>query len=553
MKKARLTVLVMAAAMILSQAAYADNVIVATSPGNGGTSVSTSTGVTSSGTTTNTGWMGGGSVDVSNGAVITQTGPNTDSKNVNEKGYLVIGGDFNGASPSFNNGIGPGGGTTAQTQSVQTQTVQSQSVQSEATQPVGTGQTVAGAGSATAAAPSTQAVAPTDATQSSVAKPEINGGAAVLFDATTNEILFDKNGSTQMYPASTTKLMTALLAAERLNMGDSITFSSSAVNNLESGAVTAGMKTGDTMTVNDAMYAMMLRSACEVANGIAEKVAGSQSAFAELMNQRAKELGCTNTHFENASGLNGNHYTTARDMALITKAALNNATVRQVLLTKTYTLPATSSRGKLTCTNSNRLLEGGADYYEGIIGGKTGYTSKAGSCLASGIERNNHQLIAVVFKSNTTQYTDTKALYDYGLKRIAAGSNAVSQSSAVNASSGTGTSSSAAAAGGKWEQTTAGWKYKKADGSYCTNEWLDVNGNSYFFGSNSIMSVGWKQFTNGNWYYFNPENGAMVKGKWVTQDSKSYYLQNNGVMATNTVVEGKYRVNENGVYVEKVG
>jgi len=553
MRKARLTVLAMAAVMSLSQAAYADNVIVATSPGNGGTSVSTSTGVTSSGVTSsgtaNTGWMGGGSVDVSNGAVITQTGPTTDSKNYNERGYLVIGGEFNGASPSFNNGIGPGGGAAAQPQ---TQTVQSQAVQSEATQPVATGTNVAGAGSATAAAPSTQAVAPTDATSSSVAKPTINGGAAVLYDATTNEILFDKNGSTQMYPASTTKLMTALLAAERLNMSDTITFNSTAVNNLESGAVTAGMKTGDTMTVNDAMYAMMLRSACEVANGIAEKISGSQNAFADLMNQRAKELGCTNTHFENASGLNGNHYTTARDMALITKAALNNATVRKVLLTKTYTLPATSSRGQLTCTNSNRLLQGGADYYEGIIGGKTGYTSKAGSCLASGIERNGHQLIAVVFKSNTTQYTDTKALYDYGLKRIAGGTGAVSQSTAVNAASET-KASSAAAAGGKWEQTTAGWKYKKADGSYCANEWLDVNGNSYFFGSNAIMSVGWKQFTNGDWYYFNPENGAMVRSKWVTQDSKSYYLQANGVMAKNTVIDGKYRVNESGVYVEKVG
>jgi D-alanyl-D-alanine carboxypeptidase len=267
------------------------------------------------------------------------------------------------------------------------------------------------------------------------------------------------------------------------------------------------------------------------------------------MNQRARELGCTNTHFENASGLNGNHTTTARDMALITKAALNNATVRTVLQTKTYTLPATSSRGKLTCTNSNRLLSGGADYYEGIIGGKTGYTSKAGSCLASGIERSGHQLIAVVFKSNSTQYTDTKALYDYGLKRIGASGTAASASETGS----TGDSSSSAAAGGKWEQTADGWKYLKADGKYCTNEWLDVKGNTYFFGSNSLMCIGWKQFTNGSWYYFNPENGAMVRGKWVTQNQKSYYLQSNGIMAVNTVIDGKYRVNENGVYVEKVG
>ena len=533
MKKARLAALTLASMMVLSQAAWADNVIVAPNPGSGGTAV------TSAGST--------GSVDTSNGSVITSVGP-TSEKVLTEKGYLVYSGNELMAGNTYNNGVGPGGSTGSQ---VQTQTtVESTATQS---QPAGTGQSVAGPAAETTAAPSAAsqgtATAPTDATASSIAAPSVSGAAAVLYDATTNEILFDKNGSQSMYPASTTKLMTALLVAERLSMEDTLTFTDSAVNHLESGAVTADMRVGDTMTVRDAMYAMMLRSACEVANGLAEKVAGSQSAFAELMNQRARELGCTNTHFENASGLNGNHTTTARDMALITKAALNNATVRTVLQTKTYTLPATSSRGKLTCTNSNRLLSGGADYYEGIIGGKTGYTSKAGSCLASGIERSGHQLIAVVFKSNSTQYTDTKALYDYGLKRIGTSGTAASASETGS----TGGSSSSAAAGGKWEQTADGWKYLKADGKYCTNEWLDVKGNTYFFGSNSLMCIGWKQFTNGSWYYFNPENGAMVRGKWVTQNQKSYYLQSNGIMAVNTVIDGKYRVNENGVYVEKVG
>ena len=545
MKKARLAALAFMSVLVFSQTAWADNVIVAPNPGGSGTAAGTVSGGTGSmnvGPST----MAGGSVDTSNGPVISSAGPSTDSKQINEQGYVIIGGVFTGGTASYDNGVGPGSSSTAQ---------------SSQSQPVSTGQSVAGpavstsgapaSGSTSAPAAASSQAAPTDATASSVAAPAINGAAAVLYDATTNEILFDKNGSQAMYPASTTKLMTALLCAERLGLEDTITFTDSAVNHLESGAVTAEMRVGDTMTVKDALHAMLLRSACEVANGIAEKVAGSQSAFAELMNQRARELGCTNTHFENASGLNGNHTTTARDMALITKAALNNATVRAVLQTKSYTLPATSSRGKLTCTNSNRLLSGGADYYEGIIGGKTGYTSKAGSCLASGIERGGHQLIAVVFKSNSTQYTDTKALYDYGLKRI--GVSGTSASVSNSSSSSSSQTSAASSAGGKWEQTTGGWKYKKADGSYCTNEWLDVNGNTYFFGSNSIMCIGWKQFTNGSWYYFNPENGAMVKSKWVTQNQKSYYLQSSGIMAVSTVIDGKYRVNENGVYVEKVG
>lgn len=95
--------------------------------------------------------------------------------------------------------------------------------------------------------------------------------------------------------------------------------------------------------------------------------------------------------------------------------------------------------------------------------------------------------------------------------------------------------------------------YKKTDGSLCTNEWLDLDGNSYFFDSDSNMCTGWKKFTNGSWYYFNPDNGAMVTNKWVVQEGKSYYLQSDGIMATNTVINGMYRVDENGVYVEKVG
>lgn len=518
----RAAVLTFASVSMLAQTAYADNVVTAQSPERSGSVLNSSE---SSGqfTTNSNGTYSG---------IISQTGP-TATKAYNEKGYLVIGSgndDANGQSRV----IGPG---------------QTGNSQASTTVPAGN--------NSSAAASGVQNVT----IDANVAKPSVSAEAAVLYDATTGQVLFEKNGDKAMYPASTTKLLTALIAAEKMDMNDTFTFNASAVDNLESGAVTAGMKKGDTMKLEDAMHAMLLRSACEVANGIAEKVSGTQAAFAELMNQRAKELGCTGSNFANASGLNSTtHYTTAKDMARITAAALNNAEVKKVLQTTSYTLPATSSRSALTIKTSNKMAAGGSESYAGYVGGKTGYTSKAGSCLAGEIEYNGHKLVAVVFKANTTQYKDSKALFDYGVKLIGGSANSTTAANTTNTSTQTvsnnttANTNTASTASGKWVDAGNGKKkYQKADGSYYTNEWLDLSGNTYFFGSDSIMCTGWKQFTNSDWYYFNPENGAMVSGKWVTQNNKSYYLQQDGTMAKNKVIDNKYRVDANGVYVEKVG
>jgi len=373
---------------------------------------------------------------------------------------------------------------------------------------------------------------------SKITKPELASEAGVLYDATTKQFLFAKNADKAMYPASTTKVMTILLAAERLSLNEVIKFASSATDNLESGYTNVSMVAGDTMTVKDAMYAVLLKSACEVSNGVAEKVAGTQKDFAELMNLRATELGCTGTNFRNASGLNdASHYTTAHDMALITAAAFSNATFRAVATTKNYTLPASKKRGSLKLTNSNKMLySSNAEYMEGIVGGKTGYTSKAGNTLVEVLDTNGHELVAVVMKSNGKQYTDAKALFSYGKKLIESGN------AAQTAQEGT------------WETTSAGRKYRHADGTQAVNEWVDIGENEYFFGSDGIAATGWKQFTNGAWYYFEPDTGAMVHDKWVSTDGEHYYyLQSNGVMAVNTVVNDMYRVDANGIYVEKVG
>lgn len=267
-----------------------------------------------------------------------------------------------------------------------------------------TGQSSAGSGSVSTAV--------------GIQKPEIASEAAVLYDASTGQVLFEKNGYRSMYPASTTKIMTALLAAEKLSLQTQFTFSAAAAEGLESGYTNVSMVKGDVMTVEDALYALMLKSACEVANGLAEAVSGDQKAFAELMNSRAKELGCTNTSFRNASGLNDSaHLTCAYDMALITAAAFGNETVRKICSTKTWKLPASKKRGELTVTNSNKMLyKENSQYFEGIVGGKTGYTSKAGNTLCEVASVKGHTLVSVVMKSNGKQYTDTLALLDYGRK-----------------------------------------------------------------------------------------------------------------------------------------
>ena len=541
----RAAALTLAAGMLFAQTAYADNVTATTqAPGTG---TANATGTTSTSTVTpgtsnvtaesqnSTPGSTDSSTNTTAAGVISQTGP-TATKQLDEKGYLVMGAGA-GSNTGETRVIGPGGDDSASSQSSQS------------------------TGSSTASQSTTVQSVTID---QSVAKPSISAEAAVLYDASTKQVLFEKNSTKAMAPASTTKLLTALISAEKLDMNDTFTFNASAVDNLESGAVTAGMKAGDTMKVQDAMYAMLLRSACEVANGLAEKVSGSQSAFTELMNQRAKELGCTGSNFANASGLNSDsHYTTAYDMALITAAALENATVKTILQAGSYTLPATKNRSALAIKTGNKMAAGGSESYAGYVGGKTGYTSKAGSCLAGEIEYNGHKIIAVVLKANTTQYKDSKALFDYALKLI--GGSSASTGTAASASTGSGTQTTVtqntttqnAAAGnasGKWVDAGNGQKkYQKADGSYYTNAWLDLDGKTYFFGSDSIMCTGWKQFTNSDWYYFNPQDGSMVAGKWVTQNGKSYYMQQNGTMAKNKVIDNKYRVDANGVYVEKVG
>ncbi len=256
-----------------------------------------------------------------------------------------------------------------------------------------------------------------------IKQPEVAAEGAVLLNAATGEVLYGKNQDKQFYPASITKVMTALVVLEHCNLNETVTFSEAATTNLESGAVALGVSAGDQLTVEQSLYGLLLKSANEIGNGLAEHVSGSVSAFADLMNAKAKELGCKNTHFANPHGLNNeNHKTTPYDMALILRAAVANDTFRKIDTTTSYEFPAIKNSAARTITMGHKMMyKTDSRYYEGIIGGKTGYTSKAGNTLVTAVERDGVRLIAVVMKANGTHYTDTKAMLDYGFQLHAAG------------------------------------------------------------------------------------------------------------------------------------
>ena len=377
-------------------------------------------------------------------------------------------------------------------------------------------------------------------TSTQIAKPTIQSEGAVLLNANTGEILFEKNGTTRFYPASITKLMTALLTVENCSLSDTVTFSETATTNLESGAVTLSLTAGDKLSVEQCLYGLLLKSANEVANGLAEHISGSVSSFADKMNARAKELGCTDTHFANPNGLNNTeHYTTPRDMALIARAAFQNPTIAKVASTLSYEFPATKKASARTITMGHKMLySNDSRYYKGIVAGKTGYTSKAGNTLATCAERDGVRLIAIIMKSSQTHYEDTKALLDYGF--------ALAEAGQLNSSvSPTGSQS-----GGSWKQDSNGWYYIKANGSRAANEWQTINGKEYWFDSNQYMATGWRQFVGGIWYYFQAD-GSLAKNAWVQNSSGQwFYVGSNGEMLRNTTTPDGYYVNADGVMVQ---
>lgn len=248
------------------------------------------------------------------------------------------------------------------------------------------------------------------------AGPAIGAESAILLEANTGVILYAKNIDERLYPASTTKLMTCLLAVENSGIDEMVTFSSDAVFGIEAGSSNIGIDVGEAMPMEECLYGILTASANEVANAVAEHIAGSQDAFADKMNEKARELGCKNTHFVNAHGLHdADHYTSAYDLALIARAFFQNEYLSKVGNTASHHFESTDTQPDDFIKRNKHSLITGEIAYKGIKGGKTGFTSDARQTLVTCAEQNGMKLICVVLKEESPeQFHDTVKLFDYG-------------------------------------------------------------------------------------------------------------------------------------------
>lgn len=250
------------------------------------------------------------------------------------------------------------------------------------------------------------------------AGPSVYADGAIVMEASTGLILYEKNIDKTYYPASITKIMTVLLALENSNLGDIVTVSKNAVYDIEMDSSKLWIDVGEQLTMQQCLYGILLESANDVAYAVAEHIAGSMPAFVDMMNEKAKSLGCKNTHFTNPHGLpDDDHYTTPYDMALITREAMKNETFRKIFSTRTYQIPPTNVQPETRyLRNHHKLILGEGYKYDGCIGGKTGYTSKAKYTLVTVAKRGDLELICVIMRDDISahQYTDTQKLLDYG-------------------------------------------------------------------------------------------------------------------------------------------
>ena len=259
--------------------------------------------------------------------------------------------------------------------------------------------------------------------------PDIASPSALLMDYSSGKILYEKNINEKRYPASLTKIMTAIIVLENCELSDIATVSYDAVMSLSSGYVTANLQIGEELTVEQLLYVLMVGSSNDAAIVLAEHVSGYVEKFADLMNEKAKELGCTSTNFVNPNGAHDeNHYSTAYDLALMARYAMQNETFRTLVSTTSYTLPITNKYDRedriFRTTNSLLHLDTSdrADnyYYQYATGIKTGFTTPAGNCLIASANKNNLELITVVLGAGQTKdglsqrYLDTLSLFDYG-------------------------------------------------------------------------------------------------------------------------------------------
>ena len=247
--------------------------------------------------------------------------------------------------------------------------------------------------------------------------PAVRAASAIVMDLDTGAQLYAKSIYDKRYPASITKIMTGMIIVENCDLDDEITFSNH-VYELEENASNVALEEGETMTIGDAVYALMLESANDAGNGLAEYYSGSNSSFADVMNAKAAELGCVNTHFTNPHGLhNDDHYTCAYDMALIARAAWQIPKMREILQTTLYHCPETNKVEERYFVMHHKMIQEESDYYrDWCRGGKTGFTSDAWATLVTYGEKDGQNLVCVVMRELNMDwcYEETIQLMNYG-------------------------------------------------------------------------------------------------------------------------------------------
>ena len=250
--------------------------------------------------------------------------------------------------------------------------------------------------------------------------PQVEAPSICVMEISTGTILYERNMDEQNYPASITKIMTALLALENSSLDEIVTFSEEAVYGNEGDTSHISRDIGEKMTMEECLYGMMLESANECAWAIGEHVGGTMKNFTKMMNERAAELGCTNTHFNNPNGLpDEEHWTSAHDMALISAEAYKNETFRVIAGSESYTIPPTNKHTDSTPLHNHHLMvypfHGNYEHlYDYATGGKTGYTNAAGSTLVSFAQKGDMPIVCVVMREKSpNHYLDTRKMFDY--------------------------------------------------------------------------------------------------------------------------------------------
>ena len=253
--------------------------------------------------------------------------------------------------------------------------------------------------------------------------PAIGAQGAILMEAETGTILYEKNIHEKLYPASITKILTCLIGSEQCDMNETITMSHDAVFSIPRDSSNIGLDVNEQITVEQCMYGILVGSANEAANALGEHISGSMESFADMMNERAEELGCQNSHFVTTNGLHDdNHYTTPYDMAVIARSFFDNELLCKMSSTPTYYIPQSPTQpdDDLYVNSHNKFLyPNGKYYYEYVVGSKTGYTDLARQTLVTCAEKDGMKLICVVMKEESpSQFEDTTTLFEYGFSNF---------------------------------------------------------------------------------------------------------------------------------------